>query len=101
MQPYPPKLINNPKYLDMEGNPVPEQPEFIEDPTAKYDMNDIFALINCTTSNLRELAEDIGWFTDKINLAKERETRGFSVGNLIMNLESQQQKYCGLYGLQF
>lgn len=55
-------------------------------------MNEIFSLINCTTSNLRELAEDIGSFTDKINLAKERETRGFSVGNLIMNLESQQQK---------
>ena len=42
--------------------------------------------------NLRELADDIGTFTDKINVAAERESRGFSVGNLIMNLESQQQK---------
>jgi hypothetical protein len=55
-------------------------------------MNEIFALINCTTSNLRELAEDIGSFDDKIATAKERESRGFSVGNLIMNLESQKQK---------
>ena len=55
-------------------------------------MNGIFALINTTTSNLRELADDIGTFTDRINTAKERETRGFSVGNLIINLEGQQQK---------
>ena len=34
------------------------------------------------------------WFSFdvKINRAKERETRGFSVGNLIMNLEGQKQK---------
>ena len=31
-------------------------------------MNEIFALINCTTSNLRELAEDIGTFTDTFNV---------------------------------
>ena len=55
-------------------------------------MNGIFALINCTTSNLRELADDIGTFTDRINTAKDREARGFSVGNLIMNLQGQQQK---------
>ena len=64
----------------------------ILDPLAKYDMNEIFALINCTTSNLRELAEDIGSFDVKIQRAKERETRGFNVGNLIMNLEAQKQK---------
>ena len=55
-------------------------------------MNEIFALINCTTANLRELAEDIGSFDRKIATATERQSRGFSVGNLIMNLESQQQK---------
>ena len=38
------------------------------------------------------MAEDIGSFDDKINRATERESRGFSVGNLIMNLESQKQK---------
>ena len=39
-----------------------EREEMIPDPSAKYDMNEIFALINCTTSNLRELADDIGSF---------------------------------------
>ena len=92
MVPYPAPLIDNPSYLDNEGNPVEGEKEQITDETVKYDMNEIFALINCTTSNLRELSEDIGSFDDRINVAKERETRGFSVGNLIMNLESQKQK---------
>jgi len=92
MQPYPPPMISNPNYLDAEGNPIENEPEMIEDPNSKYDMNEIFALINCTTSNLRELAEDIGTFTDKITSAEEKQKRGFNVGNLIMNLKGQQQK---------
>ena len=92
MVPYPPPLIDNPKYLNAEGNPVENENAKIPDPFVKYDMNEIFALTNCTTSNLRELAEDIGSFENKINRAKERESRGFSVGNLIMNLEGQKQK---------
>ena len=92
MQPYPPQMVDNPKYLDANGEPVTGEPELIEDPQAKYDMNEIFALINCTTSNLRELAEDIGTFSDKINNAEEKQKRGFNVGNLIMNLKGQQQK---------
>ena len=92
MIPYPAPLIDNPNYLDAEGNPVPDQEEKVADPTARYDMNEIFALINCTTSNLRELADDIGTFNLRIANAQEKETRGFSVGNLIMNLESQKQK---------
>ena len=92
MIPYPPPLVPNPKATDFEGNIIDGEPAEIEDPAAKYDMNEIFALINCTTSNLRELADDIGTFTQRINAAKEKETRGFSVGNLIMNLESQKQK---------
>ena len=92
MTPFPPSMIPNPNATDIEGNPIPDIPSEIPDPTAKYDMNEIFALINCTTSNLRELAEDIGSFDNKINTAKERESRGFSVGNLIMNLEGQKQK---------
>ena len=92
MTPYPPKMIPNPSALDALGQPVEGEPAEIEDPYAKYDMNEIFALINCTTSNLRELADDIGSFDDKISRATERESRGFSVGNLIMNLESQKQK---------
>lgn len=92
LPPFPSKQIPNPEYTDMEGNVIEGQDEFIADPNTKYDMNEIFALINCTTSNLRELADDIGSFSDKINLAKERESRGFNVGNLIMNLEGQKQK---------
>ena len=92
MQPYPPRHVPNPKYLDPDGNPVDGEPQTIEDPNAKYDMNEIFALINCTTSNLRELAEDIGTFSDRIGNAEEKQKRGFNVGNLIMNLKGQQQK---------
>ena len=92
MTPYPPPMVPNPKHLDAAGAVVEGEPVEIADPFAKYDMNEIFALINCTTSNLRELAEDIGSFDVKISRATERETRGFSVGNLIMNLEGQKQK---------
>lgn len=92
MTTYPPPMVPNSKATDADGNSVDSEPAEIPDPFAKYDMNEIFALINCTTSNLRELADDIGSFTDRINRAKERESRGFNVGNLIMNLEGQKQK---------
>ena len=87
MTPYPAPMIPNPK-----AESDPEAPPEIPDPSARYDMNEIFALINCTTSNLRELADDIGTFSARIAAATEKESRGFSVGNLIMNLESQKQK---------
>ena len=87
MPQYPPKLIDNPNSKDEEGNLIDGEPEQIPDPYVKYDMNQIFSLINCITSNLRELADDIGTFDDTA-----REARGFSVGNLIMNLDSQKQK---------
>lgn len=89
---YPPPMIENPKSKGPDGELIEGEPLEIEDPSARYDMNEIFALINCTTSNLRELADDIGTFISRISAAKEKETRGFSVGNLIMNLESQKQK---------
>lgn len=92
MRPYPPPTIENPAYLDADGNPVEGEPAEIPDPTARYDMNEIFALINCVTANLRELADDIGTFDTRISNATEKEQRGFNVGNLIMNLESQKQK---------
>lgn len=92
MIPYPAPLVENPEATNPDGSVVEGVPAKIPDPYAKYDMNEIFSLINCITSNLRELAEDIGSFDAKINRATERESRGFSVGNLIMNLESQKQK---------
>jgi len=92
MTKYPPPMVDNPKHLGADGLPVEGESAQIEDPFAKYDMNEIFALINCTTSNLRELAEDIGSFDVKITRATEREARGFNVGNLIMNLDGQKTK---------
>ena len=92
MIPYPPEMIHNPAAYDVNGNLIEGIPEKIVDSNVVYDMNGIFSLINCTTSNLRELADDIGTFTNRITTAKDREARGFSVGNLIMNLESQQTK---------
>ena len=92
MPPYPAPMIDNPKHLDVDGNPVEGEPAQVPDPSARYDMNQIFALINTISSNLRELADDIGTFDNRINTAKDRESRGFSVGNLIMNLQSQKQK---------
>lgn len=98
MKEYPPKMIPNPMFVAPDPTAsgpaaIPtSEPAEIPDPNQRYDMNEIFALINCTTSNLRELADDIGSFDNKIGRAKERETRGFNVGNLIMNLESQKQK---------
>jgi hypothetical protein len=92
MIPYPAPMIPNPAAVDAMGSPIPDVPVEIPDPTARYDMNEIFALINCTTSNLRELADDIGTFNQRIQGAQEKEQRGFNVGNLIMNLESQKQK---------
>ena len=92
MYPYPPPMVPNPKATNENGEKIDNVEPEIPDPNAKYDMNEIFALINCTTSNLRELADDIGTFNARIAAATEKETRGFSVGNLIMNLESQKQK---------
>ena len=75
MHPYPPPQIANPKYLNAEGNAVEGEPETIVDPNVKYDMNEIFALINCTTANLRELADDIGSFDIRIANAQEEEKK--------------------------
>lgn len=90
--PYPPPMVPNPDAVDGDGNPVPDVPREIPDPYAKYDMNSIFSLTNVTTANLRELADDINSFSERIAQARAREARGFAVGNLIMNLEAQQQK---------
>ena len=92
MVPYPPVLIDNVNAFDLEGNPIEGEPLKVPDPFVKYDMNGIFSLINVTMSNLRELSDDIGTFKTKIQSAKDKESRGFAVGNLIMNLEGQEQK---------
>ena len=89
---YPPRLVPNPLATNADGEAIPGVPAEVPDPLATYDMNSIFSLTNITTSNLRELADDINSFTDRIAQARAREARGFAVGNLIMNMEAQQQK---------
>ena len=37
---YPPPTFN-PRATDLEGNPIEGEPAEIEDPSAKYDMNEI------------------------------------------------------------
>ena len=76
MIPYPPPMIPNPAAMDANGDPIQDIPTEIPDPTAKYDMNEIFALINCTTSNLRELADKT------LKGLSEREKRYFDLQNL-------------------
>ena len=59
---------------------------------ADYTMSEIFNALGVTERNLMELANDIATFGNKIDDAKAKEKRGFSVGNLILNLESQKTK---------
>jgi hypothetical protein len=44
MKPYPPPNIPNPLATNDAGEPVEGEPAEISDPTAKYDMNEIFAV---------------------------------------------------------
>ena len=90
--PFPAPMISNPHAFDIDNNRIESEPEFIKDPFVTYDLQGVFTLINVVVANLTELAEDIGSFENKIANAKEKEKRGFAVGNLIMNLESQQEK---------
>ena len=88
--PYPPPKIPNPHAYDVDNNKIENEPEFIVDPFVSYDLQGVFTLINVVVANLTELAEDIGSFDGKISNAKEKEKRGFSVGNLLMNLTDQR-----------
>jgi hypothetical protein len=60
------------------------------DPTLKYVMSDVFALLSVTERNLYELAGDIATFDSLIDDAESKEKRGFAVGNMILNLKEQQ-----------
>jgi len=90
--PYPPPMIPNPHAYDVDNNKIENEPESIVDPFVTYDLQGVFTLINVVVANLTELAEDIGSFDAKIADAKEKEKRGFSVGNLLMNLTGQKEK---------
>ena len=92
VNPFPAPKISNPHAYDIENNRIESEPEFIPDPFVTYDLQGVFTLINVVVANLTELAEDIGSFDAKIAIAKEKEKRGFSVGNLLMNLTGQKEK---------
>jgi hypothetical protein len=55
-------------------------------------MSEIYGLLNVTERNLFELATDVSSFNTKILDAQEKQKRGFAIGNLLMNLESQKTK---------
>ena len=64
--------------------------DFIEG--ENYSMSDIYQLLSTTEKNLYELSADISSFDEKILRALARQDRGFSVGNLLVNLEGQKTK---------
>ena len=92
VNPFPAPKVPNPHAYDMDNNRIETEPELIADPFVTYDLQGVFTLINVVVANLTELAEDIGSFDGKIANAKEKEKRGFSVGNLLMNLTGQKEK---------
>lgn len=92
VNPFPAPKVSNPHAYDIENNRIESEPELIPDPFVTYDLQGVFTLINVVVANLTELAEDIGSFDGKIANAKEKEKRGFSVGNLLMNLTGQKEK---------
>tara|TARA_Y100000996_G_C22405317_1_gene594850 strand:+ start:52 stop:858 length:807 start_codon:yes stop_codon:yes gene_type:complete len=57
-----------------------------------YTMSEIYILLSTTERNLFELSSDIAGFNQLIQDATEKMKRGFAVGNLMVNLQSQQTK---------
>ena len=62
------------------------------EPEGDYSIADVYGLLNVTERNLFELATDIATFSTKIQDATEKQDRGFAIGNLLVNLESQKTK---------
>ena len=71
------------KTTDEEGNVT-------ELPLENYNMSDVYELLNSTSRCLFELASDISTFDSKIAEAESKEARGFSIGNMILNLKEQK-----------
>lgn len=60
------------------------------DESGEYSMSNIFDMLAVAEKNLFELSVDISLFDGLIESAKEKEGRGFEIGNLVMNLVSQK-----------
>ena len=87
------EIENNPMDLDDEdvkANKFSGARPYDEDESVTYVMSDVFALLSVTERNLFELSSDIATFSERISAAENNEKRGFSVGNLILNLKEQQ-----------
>lgn len=87
------EIENNPMDLsdsEIKTNKFSGAREYDEDESVTYVMSDVFALLSVTERNLFELSSDIATFSERISAAENNEKRGFSVGNLILNLKEQQ-----------
>ena len=69
----------------LSGSVVPSEGQDVS-------MSEIYGLLNVTERNLFELATDIASFNTKILDAQQKQNRGFAIGNLLINLESQKTK---------
>ena len=88
--------------VEIEANPMDQSDEEIRerklsgvrafDSEGEYTIADVYSLLNVTERNLFELGSDIASFSVKITDAKAKQDRGFAVGNLLVNLESQRTK---------
>ncbi len=87
------EIENNPMDLsddEIKKNKFSGAREYSDDENETYVMSDVFALLSVTERNLYELSSDIATFSEMITSAENNEKRGFSVGNLILNLKEQQ-----------
>tara|TARA_Y100000589_G_C26665823_1_gene431843 strand:- start:15 stop:545 length:531 start_codon:yes stop_codon:yes gene_type:complete len=88
--------------IDIEANPLQKSEEEIINQkfagartyvkTETYTMSEIYTLLSIMERNLYELSSDIASFKGLINDATEKQNRGFSIGNLLVNLQSQETK---------
>ena len=88
--------------IDIEPNPLKKTEEEIRNQkfsgariyvkTENYTMSEIYTLLSIMERNLYELSSDIASFKGLINSATEKQNRGFSIGNLLVNLQSQETK---------
>lgn len=87
------EIENNPMDMgkdEIKNNKFSGAREYDEDDSVTYVMSDVFSLLSVTERNLFELSSDIATFSERISAAENNEKRGFSVGNLILNLKEQQ-----------
>ena len=88
--------------VEIEANPMQKDADEIRDAKlggvrpsgmdADVSVSEIYGLLNVTERNLFELGSDIASFNTKLDDARRKQDRGFAIGNLLINLESQKTK---------